>query len=217
MTSKFENNKNRGAFILFEGCDRAGKTTQATKLFEYIQSLGHPVKLWKFPERKTLIGQVIDEYLKKTRELDDRTIHLLFSANRWECVSTMKENILNGTTLIVDRYAYSGLAFSAAKGLKLEWCKYPDKGLLTPDIVFFTDLSSEDAAKRGGFGEERYENQSFQKKVREIYLSLKDPTWKILDARKSISELHDQIGKMSLTIIQKCKELPLKEDLFEEK
>lgn len=47
----FENNvnKNRGAFILFEGCDRAGKTTQAIKLYEYIKGLGYPVKLWKFP------------------------------------------------------------------------------------------------------------------------------------------------------------------------
>ncbi len=39
----------RGAFILFEGCDKAGKSTQANKLFEYLQSIGHSVKLWKFP------------------------------------------------------------------------------------------------------------------------------------------------------------------------
>jgi hypothetical protein len=39
----------RGAFILFEGCDRTGKSTQANKLFEYLQSNGHSVKLWKFP------------------------------------------------------------------------------------------------------------------------------------------------------------------------
>ena len=39
----------RGTFILFEGCDRTGKSTQANKLFEYLQSKGHAVKFWKFP------------------------------------------------------------------------------------------------------------------------------------------------------------------------
>ena|ERR1051325_6577709 len=97
----------RGAFILFEGCDRTGKSTQANKLFEYLQSNGHPVKLWKFPgmienfkyklisydvdfksflERTTRIGQIIDAYLTNNEELNDRVIHLLFSANRWECM-----------------------------------------------------------------------------------------------------------------------------------
>jgi hypothetical protein len=40
---------NRGAFILFEGCDKAGKSTQAKKLFEYLKNNGYSVELWKFP------------------------------------------------------------------------------------------------------------------------------------------------------------------------
>lgn len=43
------NINNRGAFILFEGCDKAGKSTQAKKLFEYLKNNGHSVELWKFP------------------------------------------------------------------------------------------------------------------------------------------------------------------------
>jgi len=39
-----------------------------------------------FLERKTLIGQMINSYLTNNKELDDRAIHLLFSANRWECM-----------------------------------------------------------------------------------------------------------------------------------
>jgi dTMP kinase len=35
----------------------------------------------------------------------------------------MESKLLSGTTLIVDRYSYSGVAFSAAKGLDIEWCK----------------------------------------------------------------------------------------------
>ena len=36
---------------------------------------------------------------------------------------------------MVDRYAFSGVAFTAAKGLDLEWCKNPDRGLPKPDLV----------------------------------------------------------------------------------
>lgn len=39
------------------------------------------------------------------------------------CRSLMETKLSTGTTLIVDRYSYSGVAFSAAKGLDIEWCK----------------------------------------------------------------------------------------------
>lgn len=42
--------------------------------------------------------------------------------------------------MILDRYAYSGAAFSAAKGFDLEWCKNCDRGLPKPDIVFYMYL-----------------------------------------------------------------------------
>lgn len=39
----------RGAMIVFEGCDRCGKSTQSLKLVEYLQSLGRRVQLFRFP------------------------------------------------------------------------------------------------------------------------------------------------------------------------
>ncbi|RGB28107.1 protein ZEU1 [Rhizophagus diaphanus] len=214
------NINNRGAFILFEGCDKAGKSTQAKKLFEYLKNNGHSVELWKFPDRKTTIGQIINGYLANDKELDDKAIHLLFSANRWECMKDMKNLLLSGTTLIVDRYAYSGVSYSVAKGLDLDWCCLPDRGLLSPDIIFFMDLTAEAAEKRGGFGEERYEKKSLQEKVRKIFYMLKekdndsDSLWKILNANQSVEMLHKRIVESSLKLIEKCHQLPLKDDLW---
>lgn len=110
----------RGAFILFEGVDRSGKSTQAAQLTQALQDQGvsgcgwlscmlavwgrqgkacNPGSLacacalmlaqvaaeqWNFPDRSTNIGKTIDEYLKGNAESDDATMHLLFSANRWE-------------------------------------------------------------------------------------------------------------------------------------
>ena len=74
----------RGAFILFEGVDRCGKTTQAKRLVETLSAAGQPTVFMRFPDRDTAIGSQIDAYLRNASDLDDHAVHLLFSANRWE-------------------------------------------------------------------------------------------------------------------------------------
>lgn len=78
------NRESRGALIVLEGLDRSGKTSQSTRLLSYLEGLGHSAELWRFPDRTTCVGQMISSYLSNESQLDDRTIHLLFSANRWE-------------------------------------------------------------------------------------------------------------------------------------
>ncbi|KAG0251036.1 hypothetical protein BG011_007886 [Mortierella polycephala] len=183
----------RGRFILLEGCDRAGKSTQCTMLVDALKAKDLSVELYKFPDRTTTIGQMIHAYLTNSKELDDRAIHLLFSANRWEAMQEMKRKLSAGIHLVVDRYAYSGVAFSTAKGLDLTWCKNPDRGLIRPDITFFLDLPTSEAERRGGFGDERYEKRELQENVREVFLKLKDKEWTVIDAKKSILAMHFEI------------------------
>lgn len=68
---------------------------------------------------------------------------------------------MKGKHIVCDRYAYSGVAFSAAKGLSLDWCKKTDVGLPKPDLVIFLKGSMDELSKRGDYGAERYENQRF--------------------------------------------------------
>lgn len=75
----------------------------------------------------------------------------------------------------MDRYYYSGIVYSAAKphaDISLSWAREPDVGLPQPDICVFLDIEPEIAAKRGGFGEERYEAREMQKKVKAGFLAL---------------------------------------------
>ncbi|KAJ3684343.1 hypothetical protein LUZ61_013507 [Rhynchospora tenuis] len=120
---------------------------------------------------------MISSYLSNESQLDDRAIHLLFSANRWEKRALMERKLKRGTTLIVDRYSYSGVAFSAAKGLDLQWCKAPEEGLIAPDLVLYLDIPPEKAAERGGYGTDRYEKLEFRKKVVEYYYALRNSSW----------------------------------------
>lgn len=89
----------------------------------------------------------------------------------------MVEALDGGTSLVLDRYAISGVAYSAAKGLDLSWCKVSDHGLPRPDLVLFLDVPGEGMACREGYGEERYERVEFQQKVRSAYEELRDDTW----------------------------------------
>ncbi|KAG2209673.1 hypothetical protein INT46_004238 [Mucor plumbeus] len=183
----------RGLLIVVEGCDRSGKSTQCENLVAKLQQNGMDSELVKFPDRTTQTGKMIDSYLQHKSDLDDHAIHLLFSANRWEAMKALSEKLNNGTTLIVDRYAFSGVAFSSAKGLDLEWCRNPDIGLLTPDVVLFLDLTIDEAEKRGGFGQERYEKRDLQIKVREEFMKLKDDSWKFIDASQSKDKVQQDI------------------------
>jgi len=184
----------RGSLIVFEGCDRSGKTTQVKRLVDTLNKTGCTTEMMRFPDRNTGIGSVINSYLTCSEELDDRAIHLLFSANRWEKEKQIQRSLAAGTNIIIDRYAYSGVAFSAAKpGLSLNWCKQPDVGLPRPDLVVFMDVTEEVAKQRGGFGEERYEVAEFQRRVRQNYEQLKDETWVEVCADGTLEEVESKL------------------------
>ncbi|KAJ0704381.1 putative dTMP kinase [Helianthus annuus] len=194
----------RGALIVLEGLDRSGKTSQSGRLVSYLNGLGHPVESWRFPDRDTAVGKMISAYLSNESQLDDHTIHLLFSANRWEKRSLMEATLKSGTSLIVDRYSYSGVAFSSAKGLDIEWCKAPEVGLLAPDLVVYLDIPPEKAAERGGYGGERYEKLEFQKNVAQYYKKLSDASWKMIDACQPMEDVEKQLKEIVLDCVKSC-------------
>ncbi|KAF4120633.1 dTMP kinase [Geosmithia morbida] len=165
----------RGAFIVLEGLDRSGKTTQVKLLEERLRAAGRPVKTMRFPDRSTTIGGMIDGYLKSDVELEDHVIHLLFSANRWETARTIISTLEQGTSIICDRYVHSGIVYSAAKGnpsLDVGWASAPERGLPRPDRVVFLDLTPEETSRRGGWGDELYEKAEMQNRVRRLFRGL---------------------------------------------
>jgi dTMP kinase len=153
-------------------------------------------------DRSTPTGKLIDAYLKREIEMDDHAAHLLFSANRWEVMAALEAEIARGTSVVLDRYAYSGVAFSAAKnvhGMDRAWCAAPDSGLPQPDVVVFMTVHPEEAEGRGGFGAERYERTDFQQSVVKQFEQLRTgvgrgtnahgeggSVWRVVDANGSM-------------------------------
>ncbi|XP_026725245.1 thymidylate kinase [Trichoplusia ni] len=199
----------RGALIVIEGVDRTGKSTQARKLVENLKKKQIQAEYTNFPARETEVGKVINSYIQLKSDLSDEVVHLLFSANRWERAKHIIKTLEAGTTLVVDRYCYSGVAYSAAKGLDIDWCKSPDVGLPKPDKVFFLTMPFESIMERKGFGEERYEVLDFQKKVSETYAKLKEDYWEVLDANRSMESIEEDLLERTLDVVNDVSDKPI--------
>lgn len=184
----------RGTFIVVEGLDRSGKSTQVARLVEKLEA-----RHVKFPERTTSIGTMINSYLTNKCDINDQSVHLLFSANRWEMLSSILQTLQSGQHVICDRYAFSGMAYSHAKGLDLSWCISPDVGMPLPDITLFLDLDETTATKRAAYGEERYEKKEFQRLVRQAFQNIallmerSGARWERIDANGSPDEVWDAV------------------------
>jgi len=203
----------RGAFVLFEGIDRCGKSTQVKLLVDFLNKSAIQSEVMRFPNRETATGKSINDYLTNREfQMNDQCIHLLFSANRWEQRDYIERTLKSGKTIICDRYAFSGVAFTAAKGLDLEWCKDPDRGLPAPDVVFYLDISVQEAKKRGQYGEERYEIEEFQSKVKRIYEeSLKDSSWEVVDATQPMEEIQTKLQRSAIKVIEQSAVKPIQQ------
>ena len=125
----------------------------------------------------------------------------------------MKQKLHNGTCLIVDRYAYSGVAYTAAKpGFDLEWCKQCDKGLPKPDLVCFMDTKKLNLNSRECFGNERYEVNEFQTLVYNNFKKLfnlentkeetKTDDCLLINASDTIESIHSKILNNVLELIK---------------
>jgi dTMP kinase len=132
-----------------------------------------------------------------------RTSHHVYIRLLNQLPRTAIENDLkSGITVICDRYAFSGIAFSAVKpGLTYEWCKSPDISLPAPDLILFLEVHPDVARERGGYGEERYEKEALQARVREVFKKIELDTsqssevlsWRNIDASKSMAIVEEAI------------------------
>ncbi|EFO62726.1 CDC8 [Giardia lamblia P15] len=165
-------NITRGLFIVIEGLDRAGKDTMIDQLVALLKQTGESVMVQAFPDRTTKSGIILDRFLRRELDLSDWDCHKLYAENRKELEEGLCNTLLTGTTVICSRYAYSGVAYTAAKGHDIRRCMEADKGLLRPDLVVFLDVDAKTVALRTDFGKERYETQNFQIKVYAAFQTL---------------------------------------------
>ncbi len=105
----------KGKFIVFEGLDGSGQSTQAQLLKNYLEKEKNisPV-LTKEPTRETPIGVLIRQVIQKEISVSPTALQLLFCADRSEHLEkVIKPALENGQWVISDRYFYSTMAFGS--------------------------------------------------------------------------------------------------------
>ena len=173
----------RGKFIVLEGIDGSGTTTQLDKAVAFVKSLGFPAVATQEPShgpigrllREALLGRLT---MPDGRRMEGRTMALLFAADRRDHLQReIEPHLTAGTTVISDRYLMSSLAYQAEEADR-DWVALLARGVPRPDLTVLLDLPIDVAARRreaAGRPVERYDANSYLAKVAENYRALAKP------------------------------------------
>lgn len=161
------------AFVVLEGIDGSGSTTQAELLATALRGEGRRVLLTHEPSdgpvggmiRLALSGRLVGASgarhgegdagespevadIGVSRGLDRRTLALLFAADRADHVATeVRPALADGRTVVCDRYLLSSLVYQGLD-LDLEWVRTINRAAERPDLTVFVDVSAEHAIER---------------------------------------------------------------------
>ena len=189
---------NRGYFIVFEGVDGGGKSTQIKMLSEYFKEVGYDVELHMEPTHE-FIGSLLWTYMRsKNRSFNPETEALLFAADRIEHGKTIQRALDEGKVIISDRYLHSSLAYQGAAGVDVEWMKSLNRHALKPDLVILLDIDPEKSLERVSDRDKTvFEESEYLKRVRAEYLRYADAGELIVvDATQPIMDVHVEIKRL---------------------
>jgi dTMP kinase len=155
-------------FIVFEGLDGAGTTTQSQLLHQELVARGTPSALTSEPTTGP-IGRVVREYLSGINAIDPRTIAHLFAADRCEHLygeSGILEEAESGKVVICDRYKYSSLAYQSVQAGE-SLVRALNEAFPEPAAVIYLRVDPETAEQRLArrTSREIYEVIEFQRRV----------------------------------------------------
>lgn len=135
----------KGALIVFEGVNGAGKSTIIKNLTSYYDDINIPYSLYKFPNRNGPNGIKIDKYLKGEIKIKSKYDVLdMFAKDRKYVCEQIRADIREGKIVICDRYIFSAIAYQIPLKFMSQECirkycaviGYFDKDMPMPDITF---------------------------------------------------------------------------------
>ena len=186
-------------YIVFEGIDGAGKSTQIQMLSQWLEDNGFDVETLVEPT-DSQVGKLIRKMLQrpdaKTNEVQN-ILALLFAADRL-CIMDKLED--ESKIIISDRSFISSLAYQNNP----EWVEVLNKHAKKPDLLLLLDLDVKTSVARTS-GEDTFENEEFLANVKENYLKIaKDYEHKIIDANNGVNKVSSDIKKAVAPYLGLC-------------
>ena len=193
-----------GRFIVFEGGDASGKSTQARRLAWRLGAEGHDV-VQTFEPGDTEVGRDIRTLLLDGPDRIEPVAEvLLLAADRAQQVNEIiRPALARGAHVVADRYVPSSLAYQGiGRGLGVEVVEQINQlatGGLEPDVVVVLDVSDEVAATRRESPEDRLERAGpeFHAMVRQAYRDLAAQRgWILVDGAGSEDEVAERVWQV---------------------
>ena len=161
-----------GRFIVLEGIDGSGTTTQAARLAAALREAGVAVVSTREPSDGP-IGVVLRQALtRRLVGLSDRVLALLFAADRLDHLASVVEPALaEGMVVVSDRYVLSSLAYQGMR-LPLTWVEALNAAARPADLTFYLEVDPRTAARRRhgrGGAEELFDADAVQRGVARAY------------------------------------------------
>jgi dTMP kinase len=191
-------------FIVLEGIDGAGTTTQTARLVERLARMGRRARATREPSQGP-VGRLLREILQGAHRPSDQatmngnTVALLFAADRRDHLQREIEPLLlTGHDVVSDRYLLSSLAYQAEEADRA-WVASLARGIRTPDLTVLLDVPVEVAAQRrraAGRSQERYEEDELLARVADNYrrLSQEHPDVVVLDGSQDVDQVEQAVS-----------------------
>lgn len=190
-------------FIVFEGLDGSGKSTQIKALNDKLKLNNYDVISLREPG-STEIGDKVLEILESSQKLTPIMEFLLFSISRSAIINEkIMPNLNENKIVLCDRYFYSSIAYQGSgRNLDNEFIHKINNKIVddvVPDIVFYFDLTWEEKIKRKGIDHsDRFEKEDklFHENVRKSYLQMAETDsakWIVIDATLKMDEISEII------------------------
>ena len=184
----------KGIFIVVEGLDGSGKTTQAKVLASRLRR-NHKALYTAEPSRGKVGIFIRNRILYGEKRPSTIVEALLFAADRVEHVQNEVQPALEeGQIVVSDRYLYSSLAYQGSAGLSIQWIESINQHALKPDLALFIDVDPEEVFHRLKRRKSVMENLETQRRVREIYLKFVEKGDLVrIDGDQTKSQVADEI------------------------
>lgn len=174
-----------GLFIALEGVDGAGTTTHTKRLARSLRDRGLPIHTTREPSdgpigtmlRQILSGRIVVPGIAGARPSSWNTMALLFAADRLDHIEAeVAPNLMDGVTVITDRYDHSSIAYQSVTGGGTEdvlaWVKEINRHARRPDLTIVLDVPAAVTAKRRVErmqGREMYDDDELQAQLAAFY------------------------------------------------
>ncbi len=165
--------KSPGRFIVLEGIDGAGTTTQRERLCTWLRGLGHTVHPTAEPSSGPVGTLIRSLFRPSAGPFDAAAMALLFAADRRDHLQReIEPQLQTGAIVLSDRYVLSSLAYQMAAGVRRELIEAANFPLRIPDLTLFVDVATSVAAARRAkraAAAEIYDDLPMQERVAAVY------------------------------------------------